>query len=130
PVDLEHELTKLLRENNFFLLDEEFGKSDVSLGKLRGFAEGKYDKQEVALSVMMSKIAEGTTRLVIKAMSEREEKLIDLLRDLSTKCEPYKSHTNEIEVKCTNCSEVFFISESLKQRKTIICEICGEENKV
>ena len=101
--------------------------------KLKGYAEGKYDKEEVALYLMMQRIADKTTKLVIKAMSDREEKVIDLLKDLSNKCDILKSSQEIsflVEVICENCGNTIQLTEYLKKRDVIYCEKCGEDVKI
>ncbi len=95
PEIVEKELSKILSTNNFYILDKvpELDSSDFR--QMKGYAEGKYDKQDVALSIRMRGVAAETTKLVIKAMSEREEKLMDLLKDINLKCDDLKS-SNEL----------------------------------
>ena len=47
------------------------------------------------------------TKLIIKAMSRREEKLIDLLKDLSVKCDDIKSDTELIKEYSSQIEEIF-----------------------
>jgi len=91
PDDLEKELASILESNNFFLLDKVPEPVESEVREFKGYAEGKYDKEDVALSVVMQQMPDQSTNLVIKAMSEREEKLIDLLRDINVKCDDIKS---------------------------------------
>nr|MDO8118879.1 tetratricopeptide repeat protein [Candidatus Sigynarchaeota archaeon] len=55
---------------------------ETTFRKLEGFAQGLYDKQEVALSVAMKQAESGVSKVVVKVMSDREEKLADILKDL------------------------------------------------
>ena len=91
PDDLEKEISSILKNNNFYLLDTATQPFESETREIKGYAEGKYDKEDVGLSVVMQQMADQTTSMVIKAMSEREEKLIDLLRDLNIKCDDIKS---------------------------------------
>ncbi len=95
PEELENELASILESNNFFLLDKTPEPAGSDFRELKGYAEGKYDHEDVGLSVNMKQVDGQTTSLVIKAMSDREEKLIDLLKDINTKCDDLKS-TNEL----------------------------------
>jgi hypothetical protein len=91
PEDLEKELAAILQDNNFFLLDKVPEPMESEVREFKGYAEGKYDKEDVGLSVIMHQMADQTTSVVIKAMSDREEKLVDLLRDINVKCDDIKS---------------------------------------
>ncbi len=93
PEELENELASILESNNFFLLDKSPEPTGSDFRELKGYAEGKYDHEDVGLSVNMKQMDDQTTNLVIKAMSDREEKLIDLLRDINSKCD---------DLKCSN----------------------------
>jgi len=91
PEKLEIELASILESNNFFLLDKTPEPTESKVREIKGYAEGKYDKEDVGLSVVMQQMPDQSTNLVFKAMSEREEKLIDLLRDINVKCDDIKS---------------------------------------
>ncbi|MFX1275077.1 MAG: hypothetical protein ACFFAT_08545 [Promethearchaeota archaeon] len=91
-VHLESEIENLLKGCNFAILSQEQG----SMGsKINAYAQGMYDHEDVALSVNLQDISNETTKLIIKAMSDREEKLMDLLKDINEKCDDLKS-TNEL----------------------------------
>lgn len=95
PTELEKSLRLLLERSNFFLLKHLEEVQDEQFSKLDAFAQGLYDKQDVALSLSMQKQEEGT-KLIIKAMSNEEAKLTDLLKDISTQCDDIKSDTELI----------------------------------
>ncbi|KKM03862.1 hypothetical protein LCGC14_1770120, partial [marine sediment metagenome] len=78
PDELELEISKILQHNNFYLLDNLQELKSLDFRKLKAYAEGKYDKQDVALSVIVQNLAGDTNKLTIKAMSNKEEKIIDL----------------------------------------------------
>jgi len=107
PDEIEEELSKILANNNFFLLDKTPEPTEASTRTLKGYAEGKYDQKDVALSASMEKIDDNTTKLVIQAMSERQEKVIDLLRDISLKCDDIKSDTELIKEYTSQIEEIF-----------------------
>ena len=90
--EAQNALSTILLQNNFFLLEQLKQAQDTSYRTLEGFAQGRYDKEDVALSLTMEK-KEDSTQVIIKGMSERVEKLTDLLRDISVKCDSIKSDT-------------------------------------
>ena len=120
----------LLEHNNFFLLENLQELKSLDFRKIKAYAEGKYDKQDVALSVIMQNLAGNKNKLIIKAMSNKEEKIIDLLRDISMKCDAFKSTQEDLaslEVICKNCESVVIVTDNMKSKDFIICEDCGEE---
>ncbi len=133
PYELEKELTKILQNNNFFLLDKTPESQDADFRKLKGYAEGKYDKKDVALNLFMQKITDNTSKLIIRAMSDREEKIIDLLKDISMKCNAIKiapEYSGPLEITCKNCDYTIILTSDLKARDTIYCEKCGKKIKI
>ena len=71
--------------------------------------------------------------LLIKAMSNKQEKIIDLLKDISKKCDPLKSTPEgsiPIEIIRKNCENSIILTEYMKMKGFIICEHCGEENEI
>ena len=56
PDELEPEVTKFLKENNFFLIDTFESSDDPNFRKLKAYAEGKYDHKDVGLLVIIQKI--------------------------------------------------------------------------
>ena len=133
PDQLEPEISKILQHNNFYLLENLQELKSPDYRKLKAYAEGKYDKQDVALSVIMQSLAGHTNKLIIKAMSNREEKIIDLLRDINMKCEAFKSTPDDlasIEVMCKNCESIVIVTDNMKSKDFIICEDCGEEIEI
>ena len=120
----------LLEHNNFFLLENLQELKSLDFRKIKAYAEGKYDKQDVALSVIMQNLAGNKNKLIIKAMSNKEEKIIDLLRDISIKCDAFKSTPRDftsLEVMCKNCESIITVTDNMKSKDFIICEDCGEE---
>jgi len=90
--EAQNALSTILLQNNFFLLEQLKQTQDTSYITLEGFAQGRYDKEDVALSLTMEK-KEDNTLVIIKGMSEKVEKLTDLLRDINGKCDSIKSDT-------------------------------------
>ncbi len=91
PLKLEKELVTILKNSNFHILEKTPEPHDSNYRNIKGYAEGKYDKEDVGLSIAMQRIAEHNTKLIIKTMSDKEGKLIDLLTDINTKCTELKS---------------------------------------
>ena len=81
--------------------------------KIEAFAEGLYDKQDVGLSVALKKVEDGS-KLVVKAMSDRAEKLTDLLKDFSIKLDDIKSDTELIKEYTSQIEEIFEKTEDLE----------------
>ncbi len=133
---LESEVAQILNKNNFFILDVPNKRDKPDFRKIKAYAEGKYDKQDVALSVIIQKLADQKNKLIIKAMSDKDEKIIDLLRDISIKCDALKSTPEysedlaSIEVNCTNCESIIIVTDNMKLKDFIICEVCGEEIEI
>ncbi|MFX0030670.1 MAG: hypothetical protein ACFE8B_15765 [Candidatus Hermodarchaeota archaeon] len=133
PEELKPEVLEILEQNNFFILKSAPESETPDVKKINAYAEGKYDKQDVALSIIMKKIEEKTNQLIIKAMSTREEKIIDLLKDISIKCDSLKISSDNlsvIEITCENCENVIILTDYMKLKEFIICEACGEEIKI
>ena len=119
-----------MRNNNFYLLENLQELKSPDFRKLKAYAKGKYDKQDVALSVIMQVLADHTNKLILKAMSSKEEKLIDLLRDINMKCDAFKSTPDDLtslEVMCKNCESIVIVTDNMKSKDFIICEDCGAE---
>lgn len=92
---LDSVIEPIIRKCNFALLQDIKTSQSDEYRKIEGFAQGLYDKQNVALTVAIKKIDDGS-RLVVKAMSDRSEKVIDILKDFNTKLDNIKSDTQLI----------------------------------
>lgn len=103
---LESKITQIVKNCNFALLQEMADSQSETLKKLDAFAEGLYDKQDVALSITVRKMEEGS-KLVVKAMSDRGEKVTDLLRDFSGKLDDIKSDTELIKEYTSQIEDLF-----------------------
>ncbi len=103
---LENKIANIIKNCNFALLQEMQGAKTEDFRKIEAFAQGLYDKQDVALSVALEKVEQGST-LVIKAMSDRAEKVTDLLRDFSGKLDDIKSDTELIKEYTSQIEEIF-----------------------
>ncbi len=131
--ELEPKISKILQHNNFYLLENLHELKSPDFRKLKAYAEGKYDKEDVAVSIIMQTLADHTNKLVIKAMSNKEEKIMDILKDISKKCDTLKSSTEmslPVEVLCTNCESLIILTEYMKSKENTICEKCGLEIKI
>ncbi len=104
--DLESKIEQIVKNCNFALLQDMKGSQDEGFVKIEAFAEGLYDKQDVALSVAIQKAEEGS-KLVVKAMSDRSEKVTDLLRDFSIKLDDIKSDTELIKEYTSQIELIF-----------------------
>ena len=128
PEELEPEISSILKENNFFLVKPIDSVTNQNIKEISAYAEGKYDHQDVALSITMKKMVDHTNKLIIKALSEKEEKIIDLLRDISRKCDGLKIEPEfSTEITCDNCQAIISVTEYMKIRNSLICEKCGSE---
>ncbi len=107
--DLESKIEQIVKNCNFALLQDVKKSQDEGFVKIEAFAEGLYDKQDVALSVAIQKVGEGS-KLVINAMSDRSEKVTDLLRDFSVKLDDIKS---DIELIKEYTSQIELIFDSV-----------------
>lgn len=95
-LDLERIIEKIITECNFSLLQKIQNIQLSGMRKIEAFAQGLYDKQDVGLSVALKQVESGT-RMLVKVMSDREEKLIDLMRDLKLRMDDIKSDTELIK---------------------------------
>ncbi len=133
PDKLESEITEILENNNFYILKNPQGLTSSDFRKFKAYAEGKYDKQDVALSIIMKKLANQADKLIIKAMSNKEEKIIDLLKDISIKCGSLKSSSEDslqLEIICKNCSGLLKLADYMKLKDVVVCEDCGEDIEI
>lgn len=106
PLEVERILSPLLIRNNFFLLQQMEDTQDEQYRIINAFARGLYDQKDVGLSVVMQKQEHGTT-LVIKAMSDIMEKLMDILSHISGQCDEIKSNTELLKEYVPRIDEIF-----------------------
>jgi len=133
PDKLESEIIEILEHNNFHILKSPSSLVKSDFRKLKAYAEGKYDKQDVALSIIIQKLSDQANKLIIKAMSNKEEKIIDLLKDISIKCDSLKSSSEDsmhLEIICKNCNRIITLTDYMKLKDNIICEACGEDKEI
>ena len=110
---LENRIEAIIKNCNFALLQEMQEAKADDFRQIEAFAQGLYDKQDVALSVALEKVEQGST-LVIKAMSDRAEKVTDLLRDFSGKLDDIKSDTELIKEYTSQIEEIFEKVENME----------------
>ncbi|HEA70465.1 MAG TPA: hypothetical protein ENH98_00915 [archaeon] len=66
-------------------------------------------------------------------MSNKEEKIIDLLKDISIKCDGLKSSSGDsmqLEIICKHCDRIITLTDYMKLKDIIICESCGEDIQI
>ncbi|KKK54190.1 hypothetical protein LCGC14_3087230, partial [marine sediment metagenome] len=133
PDKLESEITSILEQNNFYILKKPQSLAKSDFKKFKAYAEGKYDKEDVGLSIILQKLTDQANKLIIKAMSNKEEKIIDLLKDISIKCDGLKSSSGDsmqLEIICKHCDRIITLTDYMKLKDIIICESCGEDIQI
>lgn len=99
-------LNKILQKNNFYLLQQLQQSRANQYNELKAFAQGLYDKQDVALNILLEHQQEGT-KVILKGLSEKHEKTTDILRDISSQCDDIKSDTELLEEYSDQFKELF-----------------------
>jgi len=88
---VERELSSILQKNNFHIVEKELDPINSEFKGIKGFAEGKYDKQEIALIITVQKVSEGNNLIKIIAMSNKEWIAGEILKDINVKSNILKS---------------------------------------
>ncbi len=104
---LEQKIASIVKECNFSLLQEIKSAQMEGYRKFEGFAQGIYDKQDVGISLILKEVENGT-EVAVKAMSERSEKLTDILKDFNIKLDDIKD-INELILEYTSHIEELFV---------------------
>ena len=104
--DLGSKIESIVKNCNFALLEKMKKDKKKHYQKIEAFAQGLYDKQDVALSVAVEKVEKGS-KLVVEAMSDRAEKVTDLLKDFSIKLDDIKSDTELIKEYTAQIETIF-----------------------
>lgn len=104
--DLAEIIGQKITECNFALLQQIKDSQREGFRKFEGFAQGLYDKEDVGLTIAVKKMEEGS-KLVIRAMSDKTEKVTDLLKDFSIKLDDIKSNTELIKEYTSLIEEIF-----------------------
>lgn len=123
--ELETRIASIVKNCNFALLQQLKENKREDFTKLEAFAEGLYDKQDVALSIAIKEVKHAAkkgakkgskkgTKLVVRAMSERSEKLMDILKDLNVQLDDIKSDTELIKEYTSQIEEIFDKVEDLE----------------
>ena len=113
--DLRMKLRPIVSNCNFSLLEEPMDQEDADIKIIEAFAQGLYDKKDVALSIQMERGKEQNTKISIKAMSDRIEKLTDLILDLNIKLDDIKSDTQLIKEYTSLIEDIFDRTEDLEK---------------
>jgi len=121
PSELEAKIAEIVMNCNFAMLQQMEANRGGEFRKLEAFAQGLYDKQDVGLSIAMKKVkkeakkgAKSGSKLVIKAMSDKEEKIIDLLKDFNNKLDDIKSDTELIKEYSAQLEDIFDKTKDLE----------------
>ena len=92
---IESEFSSILIKENFHIVEKEIDPNNSELKRIKGFAEGKYDKQEIALILKVKKVTEGHNLITIIAKSNKEWVAEEVLKDINVKSNSLKS-THEL----------------------------------
>ena len=104
--DVESKLTSILEKNNFYLLPKSQNFQGLDYSKIEGFAQGRYDKKEVALEIILQQL-DKNTQLIIKTLSDEKSKLTDILKDISVQCDDIKSDTELLKEYTSQINDLF-----------------------
>jgi len=104
--DVEKKLASILEKNNFYILPKNQNFQGLDYSKIEGFAQGRYDKKEVALEIMLQQI-DKNTQLIIKTLSDEKSKVTDILRDISVQCDDIKSDTELLKEYTSQINDLF-----------------------
>lgn len=125
PTELEARIAEIVMNCNFAMLQQLQENTSEDFRKFEAFAEGLYDKQDVALSIAVKKVKgaaekgakKGTkkgSKIVIKAMSDKEAKIIDILKDFNIKLDDIKSDTELIKEYSAQLDIIFDKTKDLE----------------
>lgn len=135
PSELEERIANIINNCNFAMLQQLQENKTEDFQKFEAFAEGLYDKQDVALSIAVKKVkgaaekgakkgSKKGSKIVIKAMSDREEKVIDLLKDFNVKLDDIKSDTELIKEYSAQLENIF---DKTKDLETFLIDKLGSD---
>jgi len=111
PYEIESIVKRNMEECNFALLQEIKEAQDQGFRRIEGLAQGLYDKQDVAISIAMRQLDEGSD-IEIKTLSDKFEKTTDLMKDISIKLEGIKSDTQKVQ-------DIIYYFDESKIRETL-----------
>ena len=124
PYEVESIVKKNMEECNFALLQEIKEAQDQGFRRIEGLAQGLYDKQDVAISVAMRQLDEGSD-IEIRTLSNKFEKTTDLMKDISIKLEDIKSDTQKVQ------DVIYYLDESkIRETLNIIIDNPKDLNRV
>lgn len=109
--ELENVIRKQIKECNFALLQEIKENQEENVIKIEGLAQGLYDKQDVAISVALKQVEEGS-KLSIEAFSDKIDKTTDIVKDLSNSFEDIKDNFQKIK-------DIIYLLDEAKIRETL-----------
>jgi len=95
-LDLESQIINTIASCNFALITQNKTSEKENLRVFEAFAHGAYSKEDVALSISIDK-SDPNSKVIIKAMSDRGEKIFDLLRDVKSRLQGI------LNIKNKNC---------------------------
>ena len=110
---VEDTIQRIVTECNFALLQELREKLKEDFRNFEAYAQGIYDKQDVALSIVVEDFDQGS-KLVVNAMSNEAAKLTDILKDCSIKLDDIKSDTALIKEYSSQIEDIFEKLEKLE----------------
>ncbi len=99
--ELKLQFISILEKNNFEFLKksidtEEIEKPESQLISLRFFAEDKFEKQEIALTVTIQKVEDYKSKVYLRVMGNKGWMVNEILSDLGSKLYPLKTVTELI----------------------------------
>ncbi|MHA1235115.1 MAG: tetratricopeptide repeat protein [Promethearchaeota archaeon] len=110
--ELENVIQRIVTECNFALTQELKENREEDFRIFEGYAQGMYDKQDVALSILVRDFEKGS-KVVVNAMSKVSAKNIDLLKECSIKLDEIKSDTQLIKEYSSQIGDIFEKLEKL-----------------
>ena len=111
--ELEDRIQSIVTKCNFALLQELREKQEGDFRIFEAYAQGIYDKQDVALSIAVKDLDKGS-QIVVNAMSNEVAKVTDILRDCSIKLDEIKSDTQLIKEYSSQIEDIFEKLEKLE----------------
>jgi len=111
--ELKDIIQSTITECNFALRQELREKQEEDSRNFEAYAQGIYDKQDVALSIVVEDLDQGS-KLVVNAMSNKFAKLTDVLKDCSVKLDEIKSDTQLIKEYSSQIEDIFEKLEKLE----------------
>lgn len=111
--ELEDFIVKTITQCNFALLQELKKKQEEGFRNFEAYAQGIYDKQDVALSIVVKKIDQGS-KLTVSTMSNEGAKLFDIVKEYGVTLDEIKSDTQLIKDYSSQIGDIFEKLEKLE----------------